>query len=74
MKPVINLQEKIGKVVGKRQPPADSLSLEHSQKKNAVAWREAFGGLQIPKGVYRFKSHEEADAWLRKMIARPRSN
>jgi len=74
MKPVINVQERIGKVVGKRQPPMDPLRLEHSQKKNAVAWREALGGLQIPKGVYRFKSHEEADAWLWKMIARPRSS
>jgi hypothetical protein len=23
-----------------------------------------------PKGVYRFKSHEEADAWMIKMLAR----
>ena len=25
----------------------------------------------LPKGVYRFKSHEEADAWQMKMLTRP---
>ncbi len=24
-----------------------------------------------PKGVFKFKSHEEADAWMREMLARP---
>jgi hypothetical protein len=26
----------------------------------------------MPCGVYRFKSHEEADAWTLKMLTRPR--
>jgi hypothetical protein len=26
--------------------------------------------LLVPKGVYRFKSHEEADEWLMKMLSR----
>jgi hypothetical protein len=30
----------------------------------AIQWRRAFGGIRIPRGVYKFHSHEEADAWL----------
>jgi hypothetical protein len=26
--------------------------------------------LPIPRGVYRFKTHEETDAWMEKMLAR----
>ncbi len=30
------------------------------------------GGQDLcPKGVYRFKSHEEADEWMMKMLTRP---
>ena len=25
----------------------------------------------VPHGVYRFKSHEESDAWMMKMLTRP---
>lgn len=28
------------------------------------------GGALIPKGVYRFHSHEEADQWMLRMMAR----
>jgi hypothetical protein len=27
-------------------------------------WRESFGGVRVPRGVYRFKTHEEADQWF----------
>lgn len=27
------------------------------------------GGALIPKGVYRFRSHEEADQWMLRMMA-----
>jgi hypothetical protein len=72
MKPVINIQEKIGKTVGKRVAP-DPLDVRHSRKADAIAWQKAFG-FGIPKGVYRFRTHEEADQWLWKMIARHRNH
>lgn len=34
------------------------------------SWRRAFKTPFIPKGVYRFKTHEEADAWTLKMLTR----
>jgi hypothetical protein len=72
MKPIVNLDEKIGKTVGRRQPPANPLAVSDAQKTEAsVAWQKAFGGLRIPRGVYRFKTHEEADEWLWRMLTRP---
>ena len=31
----------------------------------------ATGGVRVPRGVHRFKTHEEADQWLWRMITRP---
>jgi len=31
--------------------------------------RKAVAGLRVPRGVYRFKTHEEADEWMVKMLA-----
>ena len=71
--PLINVEEKIDRFVGRRTKTPDALSTATSNKANAIAWRKAFGGARIPRGVYRFKTHEEADQWLCQMIARPRS-
>jgi len=35
----------------------------------ANEWRRALGGVRIPRGVFKFHSHEEADAWLMKHLA-----
>lgn len=73
MKPVVNLEELPGKVVGRRHPPAHGLALQESRRiEDARAWQRAFGSLPIPKGVYRFRTHEEADEWLWQMLTRPR--
>ena len=63
--------ERIGKKVGRRLS-TDGLSVAHSTKENARAWHEAFGGRMVPRGVYRFNSHEEADEWMWKMLTRPK--
>jgi hypothetical protein len=65
MEPIVNLEETPGKVVGRRRPPADGLAMTKAQRvADAVAWKRALGGLRIRRGVYRFRTHEEADAWL----------
>lgn len=74
MKPIINLDETPQKIVGGRTGPIDPLSLESSRKEHMIAWRKAFGGLRLPKGVFRFSSHEEADEWMWNQITRPRKN
>lgn len=72
MEPLVNLEETPGKMVGHRQPPADGLAVTEAQSAaNAIAWKRAFGTLRVPKGVYRFRSHEEADEWLWQMLTRP---
>jgi hypothetical protein len=67
MEPIINLQDPVGKVVGKRKPPkADDMGVQR-------LWAELAASLKLPmppRGVYRFKTHEEADAWLMKIWTR----
>ena len=62
MKPIINLEETPGKMVGiaPRRSPAETLE-------RLVARFHAMGlTLPYPKGVYRFTTCEEADAWALK--------
>ena len=61
---VINLEETIGKQVGRRRPPADPLRIEHSTVSRAVAYHRAFPAILPKRGVYRFKSHTEANEWM----------
>lgn len=58
------------RVVGRRRPPSP-LSLDNT-KARAIAWRRAFPTPFVPKGVYRFTSHEAADEWLWQMLTRRR--
>ena len=69
--PPVNLEERIDRVVGRRTKPADPLSVTTSRRADAIAWRRAFGGICIARGVYRFHTHEQADEFLWKAIARP---
>ena len=59
VEPIVNLEEEPGKVVGKirRRTPEETLDW-------LVAQFHAMGlKLPFPKGVYRFKTFEEADQW-----------
>jgi hypothetical protein len=71
--PFINVEEKIDRFVGRRTKTPDSLSTATSSQADSIAWRKAFGGVRVPRGVHRFRTHEEADQWLWRMIARPTS-
>ncbi len=71
---IINLEEQPGKTVGRRLQAPDPLSVRASNKAQSIAWRKAFGGVRVPRGVYRFRTHEEADEWLWRMISRPKTN
>ena len=65
---MINMEEKIGKTVGRRQLPANitdyGLGLQTSLGKLFLS--------HIPKGVSRFHSHQEADKWLMDHLTRKR--
>jgi len=69
--PLINVEERIDRIVGKRTKTPDGLSTAAHNRTDAIAWRKAFGGVRVPRGIHRFKTHEEADRWLWKMLARP---
>ena len=71
--PFINVGEKIDRFVGRRTKTPDALSTTTSNKANSIAWRKAFGGVRVPRGVYRFKTHEAADQWLWQMLSRPKN-
>jgi hypothetical protein len=63
MRPVVNLEETPGKVVGREAAESDYDRLVETSE--ALMPR-----LPIRKGVYRFRTHEEADAWLEQHILR----
>ena len=68
-----NSEETPGKVVGHRHPPTDGLAAGDAQRiADARAWKRALRTFPVPKGVYRFRTHEEADDWLWQMLTRPR--
>jgi hypothetical protein len=59
------------KVVGRQgEAKVDVVSFDPMQRAYAELRR---GRPFIPKGVWKFKSFEEADEWLMKMLTRPRN-
>lgn len=70
MKPaprIINLEETIGKTVGRRRP-ADAMAAGFTLQHTLNQMLKTTGHRLAPRGVYRFKTHEEADAWNLKMM------
>lgn len=68
--PLVNVEEKIDRFVGRRTGVPDSLRAGMQLQETAAQLHKALGHRWSPKGVYRFKTHEEADAWMTKMLAR----
>ena len=73
MLPVINMEETIGKTVGRRRAVAP-LRLLPSETESNKHWRDAGWELRARRGVYRFKTHEEADQWLMDHLTRKLAN
>ena len=60
--PIVNMEEQIGRTVG---------SIHSSDSHRLEACAEALmPRLPFPKGVYRFRTFEEADAWTEQHILR----
>ena len=68
--PFINLEEKIDKVVGRRTRTPDGLQTGMQLQRLAVELHRSLLHRWAPKGVYRFRTHEEADEWMNRMLAR----
>ena len=69
MNAIINLEEKIGKTVGRRVIK-DSFKYGMALQKMGAELGRTFGHTRMPKGAFKFHSHEEADAWLMKYLTR----
>jgi len=67
--PFVNVEEKIDRFVGRRPGTPDSLRAGMQLQATAARLHKSFGHRWWPKGVYRFKTHEEADLWMIKMLA-----
>jgi hypothetical protein len=69
---IINLEDQPGKTVGRRTAPADSFKAGMDLQQTAVDLGKSLGQGLVPRGVYRFRSHQEADEWMMNMISRRR--
>ena len=71
MKVPINYEEHIGKTVGRRTEISDPFEYAMGLQKIASELLKTTGRGLCAKGIFKFKSHEEADAWMLGMLARP---
>lgn len=69
-KPFINVEERIDKIVGRRTRTPDALQSGMQLQSLAVELHRSLGHRWARKGVYRFRTHEEADQWMNRMLAR----
>jgi hypothetical protein len=65
---IINLEETIGKTVGRRRPPRDALAAGFAMQTTLNEFMKSSGHRLAPSGVFRFRSHQEADEWMLKMM------
>jgi len=68
--PFINVEEKIDKVVGRRTRTPEAFESGMKLQSLAAELHRSLKQRWAPKGVYRFKTHEEADEWMNRMLAR----
>lgn len=68
--PFINVEEKIDRFVGRRTQTPDGLKAGMQMQAAGLEFHRAFKHRWLAKGVHRFKTHEEADAWMIKMLVR----
>ena len=72
MHPVVNIDDQVGKVVGKRANLTQENYIDYAMSlQNSL---RGFPQPKIPKGVFRFKTHEDADQWLMDHLIRKPAN
>ena len=72
MRPAVNIEENIGKTVGRRRIK-DSLEYGFGLQESLARIREDAPMPRFPKGVFKFRSFEEADAWTMHHLTARRS-
>jgi predicted transcriptional regulator len=66
--PFINVEEKIDRFVGRRTQTPDGWKAGMQLQASGLQFHKAFKQRWLAKGVHRFKTHEEADKWMIKML------
>ena len=67
---IVNVEEKIGRVVGKRKVGYSSLEARSKLQETGAELLRSFNHRWRVHGVFKFKTHEEADEWMLKLMAR----
>ena len=68
--PFISTEENIDKIVGRRRRTPDSFTSGMQLQALAVELHRSLRHRWAAKGIYRFQTHEEADEWMNRMLAR----
>ncbi len=68
---VVNVDERIGKVVGRIPPATEAFTRAMRLQQTINRLQSHLEGI-CPTGVFRFNTHEEADEWLLKWMSRRR--
>ena len=69
---ITNIEENIGKTVGRRRIQ-DSLEFGFGLQRTVAKIQEGSALRTVPKGVFKFRSFQEADAWMMHHLTAPRS-
>jgi hypothetical protein len=72
MKMVVNVDEKIGKMVGRVPSATEAFARAMKLQKTVNQLQNHLEGI-CPTGVFRFDTHEQADEWLLKWMSRRRA-
>jgi hypothetical protein len=70
MEPPVKMEENVGKVVGRRTKLPEAFATGMGLQSLAAELHKSFEQHWAPRGVYRFKTHEEAEEWMWRMLAR----
>jgi hypothetical protein len=71
MNMVVNVDEKIGKIVGRIPPATEAFARAMKLQQTINRLQRHLEGI-CPTGVFRFDTHEQADEWLLKWMSRRR--
>jgi hypothetical protein len=68
MNMVVNVDEKIGKIVGRIPPATEAFARAMKLQQTINRLQRHLEGI-CPTGVFRFDTHEQADEWLLKWMS-----
>jgi hypothetical protein len=71
MNMVVNVEEKVGKIVGRIPPATEAFARAMKMQQTINRLQRHLEGI-CPTGVFRFDTHEQADEWSLRWMSRRR--